>query len=46
MIAQIKVGKRLDRFRLRGLAGARLEWTLACTAHNLRRLHRQQTVTS
>jgi transposase len=46
VIAQIKVGKRLDRFRLRGLAGARLEWTLACTAHNLRRLHRQQTVTS
>src|SRR5712692_101721 len=46
VIAQIKVGKRLDRFRLRGLAGARLEWTLACTAHNLRRLHRQQTATS
>jgi len=46
VIAQIKVGKPLDRFRLRGLAGARLEWTLACTAHNLRRLHRQQTATS
>jgi transposase len=42
VIAQIKIGKRLDRFRLRGLAGAQLEWTLACTAHNLRRLHRHQ----
>jgi transposase len=43
VIAQIKIGERLSRFHLRGLAGAQLEWTLACTAHNLRRLHRNQT---
>jgi hypothetical protein len=37
VIAQIKVNRRLDRFLLRGTAGARLEWTLGCTAHNLTR---------
>jgi transposase len=38
VIAHIKCNRRLDRFLLRGIAGARLEWTLGCTAHNLRRL--------
>jgi transposase len=38
VIAHIKCNRRLDRFLLRGTAGARLEWTLGCTAHNLRRL--------
>lgn len=30
------------RFNLRGLRGANIEWTLLCTAFNLRRLHRWQ----
>ncbi len=38
VIAHIKYNRRLDRFLLRGTAGARLEWTLGCTAHNLKRL--------
>lgn len=29
-----------DRFLLRGLAKAQLEWTLVCVAFNLKRLHR------
>ena len=28
------------RFQLRGLAGVNSEWTLLCTAYNLRKLHR------
>jgi transposase len=38
VIAHIKCNRRLDRFLLRGTGGARLEWTLGCTAHNLTRL--------
>ena len=38
VIAHIKCNRRLDRFLLRGTPGARLEWTLGCTAHNLIRL--------
>jgi Transposase DDE domain len=38
VIAHIKHNRRLDRFLLRGITGARLEWTLGCTAHNLKRL--------
>lgn len=38
VIAHIKSHRRLDRFLLRGSSGARLEWTLGCTAHNLKRL--------
>jgi transposase len=38
VIAHIKYNRRLDRFLLRGTMGARLEWTLGCTAHNLKRL--------
>jgi transposase len=40
VIAHLKHLRRLDRLLLRGLAGAALEWTLACTAHNLTRLAR------
>ena len=40
VIAHIKHIRRLDRLLLRGLGGAELEWTLACTAHNLTRLAR------
>jgi IS5 family transposase len=42
VIAHLKHHRRLDRLLLRGLAGAQLEWTLACTAHNLTRLARSQ----
>jgi transposase len=40
VIAHVKYLRRFDRLLLRGLAGAELEWTLACTAHNLTRLAR------
>jgi transposase len=40
VIAHLKHLRRLDRLLLRGIAGAELEWTLACTAHNLTRLAR------
>jgi transposase len=40
VIAHLKYLRRLDRLLLRGLDGAQLEWTLACTAHNLTRLAR------
>lgn len=40
VIAHVKCNRRLDRFLLRGQAGARLEWALGCTAHNLHRLAR------
>jgi len=42
VISHLKHLRRLDRLLLRGLAGAELEWTLACTAHNLTRLARTQ----
>jgi transposase len=42
VIAHVKHLRRLDRLLLRGIAGAELEWTLACTAHNLTRLARVQ----
>lgn len=42
VIAHLKHLRRLDRLLLRGLAGAEIEWTLACTAHNLTRLARTQ----
>jgi Transposase DDE domain len=38
VIANVKINRGVDRFHLRGLDGARLEWSLACTAHNLMRL--------
>lgn len=46
VIAHLKHLRRLDRLLLRGIDGAELEWTLACTAHNLTRLARTQTATA
>ncbi len=46
VIAHLKHLRRLDRLLLRGLPGAQVEWTLACTAHNLTRLARTQTATA
>lgn len=40
----IKAALGFRRFLLRGLAGASLEWSLVCTAYNLKRLHRLETV--
>jgi hypothetical protein len=42
VIAHLKHLRRLDRLLLRGLDGAKLEWTLGCSAHNLTRLARAQ----
>ena len=42
VIAELKHVRRLDRLLLSGLDGVELEWTLACTAHNLTRLARAQ----
>lgn len=42
VISHLKHLRRLDRLLLRGLGGAELEWTLACTGHNLTRLARAQ----
>lgn len=36
----LKSSWRFTRFHLRGLAGVNSEWTLLCTAYNLRKLHR------
>ena len=37
---QLKTVQGLTHFLLRGLAGVRGEWLLACTAHNMLKLHR------
>jgi hypothetical protein len=42
VIAHVKHLRRLDRLLLRGISGAEIEWTLACTAHNLTLLARTQ----
>ena len=42
VIAHAKIGRRFNRFHLRGLDGAKLEWSLACTPHNLARLAAHQ----
>lgn len=38
VIGQLKEVMRFRRFLLRGLALVNMEWSLACTAHNLRKL--------
>jgi transposase len=40
VFAQIKVGRRADRFQRRGLAACRAEWRLITATHNLLKLHR------
>ena len=46
VVAHLEHLRRLERLLLRGIDGAELEWTLACTAHNLTRLARTQTATA
>jgi transposase len=36
----LKSARGFGRFHLRGLVGVNAEWTLLCTAYNVRRLHR------
>lgn len=43
VFGQIKVQQRARQFSRRGLAACQAEWTLICTAHNLRKLHRHRT---
>jgi len=40
VFAQIKERMGLRRFLVRGLEAVRAEWALACTAYNLRKLHK------
>jgi transposase len=42
VFGQIKDQQRARQFSRRGLTACRAEWTLICTAHNLRKLHRHQ----
>ena len=37
---QLKTCQKLTAMSRRGLAACQSEWLLACTAHNLRKLHR------
>ena len=40
VFGQIKEAMRFRRFSLRGLGGARFEWTFVCLVHNLKKLFR------
>jgi Transposase DDE domain len=42
VFGQLKTCHKLAMMSRRGLAGAESEWLLACTAHNLRKLHRRR----
>ena len=39
---QLKTCQKLTMMSRRGLAACESEWLLACTAHNLRKLHRHR----
>ena len=40
VFGQLKTCQKLAMMSRRGLAACQSEWLLACTAHNLRKLHR------
>ncbi len=40
VIGQIKAARGFRRFLCRGLAAVQAEWSLACTAHNILKLHK------
>ena len=42
VFGQLKTCQKLAMMSRRGLAAAESEWLLACTAHNLRKLHRRR----
>jgi transposase len=43
VFGQLKTCQKLSMMSRRGLAACESEWLLACTAHNLRKLHRHRT---
>jgi transposase len=43
VFGQLKSGQKLTMMSRRGLTACENEWPLACTAHNLRKLHRHRT---
>ena len=43
VFGQLKTCQKLTTMSRRGLAACESEWLLACTAHNLRKLHRHRT---
>lgn len=46
VFGQIKDRQGLRQFLRRGLENAKAEWTLACTAHNLRKMHTHRLATA
>jgi len=46
VFGQIKGGRRLDRFRLRGLEKVNGEWSLMATTHNILKLFRAAIATA
>jgi hypothetical protein len=42
VFGQLKTCQKLTAMSRRGLAACQSEWLLACTAHNLRKLHRHR----
>ena len=42
VFGQLKTCQKLTMMSRRGLAACESEWLLACTAHNLRKLHRHR----
>ena len=42
VFGQLKTCQKLTTMSRRGLAACESEWLLACTAHNLRKLHRHR----
>jgi hypothetical protein len=42
VFGQLKTCQKLSMMSRRGLAACESEWLLACTAHNLRKLHRHR----
>ena len=43
VFGQLKTCQKLTMMSRRGLSACENEWLLACTAHNLRKLHRHRT---
>ena len=46
VFGQIKDRQGLRQFLRRGLENARTEWSLACTVHNLRKIHAHRLATA
>jgi len=40
VFGRIREAQGFRRFSVRGLEGVSAEWSLVCTAHNVRKLHR------